>query len=161
MSRYHIRRTDRELTDPAAIASVLERGRFASIAMVHDGEPYVVTLSYGWDRERNALYFHVAPEGRKLDAIAADPRVCATIIIDGGYRQTKCEHCYESVVFTGRMSLVDDRDESRHGMRILLGHLEDDPEPVWERNKLDGDKVFARMRVARLDIDEITGKAGK
>jgi nitroimidazol reductase NimA-like FMN-containing flavoprotein (pyridoxamine 5'-phosphate oxidase superfamily) len=158
--RYHLRRTDRELTEPAELASVLTRGKYATIAMVHDGEPYLVTLSYGWDRERNALYFHVAPQGRKLDAIAAGPHVCATVVIDGGYEATKCKHHYESVVIDGRMSLVGDPEEARHGMHVLIAHLEDEPEPVWERNALDGDKVWERMRIARLDITEMTGKAG-
>lgn len=160
MPRYHVRRTDRELTEPEAIASVLRRGKYATIALVQDGEPYVVTLSYGWDEEGGALYFHLAREGRKLDAIAAEPRVCATVIVDGGYEQTKCKHHYESVVLTGTMSLVEDGEEARHGMRVLVGHLEDDPQPVWERNRLDGDEVFARMRVARLTIEHVTGKAG-
>lgn len=161
MPSYHVRRDDREITDPAAIDAILRRGRYTAIAMVHDGAPYVVTLSYGWDAERGALYFHAATAGRKLEAIAADPRVCATIVIDGGYRPTKCEHPYESVVLTGRMSVVTDIDEKRHGMRVLISHLEEEPEPVWTRNRLDGDKVFDRTNVLRLDIDEITAKAGK
>jgi len=160
MSSYHVRRTDRELTEPAEIDSVLQRGRFAAIAMCHDGEPYVVTLSYGFDEARRALYFHVARAGRKLDAWAADPRVCATVVIDGGYEQGACKHHYESVVLEGRMSLVTDLEEARHGMGVLAGHLEDEPAPVWERNALDGDEAYERVHIARLDIDHITGKAG-
>ena len=45
-------------------------------------------------------------------------------------------------------------------MRVLVGHLEDDPQAVWDRNNLDSDATFDRMRVARLDIVEMTGKAG-
>ena len=161
MNTYHVRRTDREITDPEALVSILKRGRFTTISMCHEGEPYLVTLSYGYDEAANALFFHTGIEGRKLDAIKADPRVCATVIIDGGYVQTKCEHPYESVVFTGRMSLVTDPDEARAGMRVLLGHLEDEPQDVWDRNRLDSDTRFDRMRVARLDIEHLTGKAGK
>jgi uncharacterized protein len=160
MPPYHLRRADRELTEPEAIASVLRRGRFATIAMCQDGAPYLVTLSYGFDAERRALYFHVAHEGRKLDALATDPRVCATVVIDGGYEQDACKHHYESAVFTGTMSVVTDADEARHGMRVLLDHLEDEPQPVWERNRLDGEEAMRRVTVARLDIEEITGKAG-
>ena len=160
MERHHIRRGDRELTEATDVEGVLRRGRFAAVAMCHKGEPYVVTLSYGYDAAERALYFHVAPEGRKLDAIAGDPRVCATVVIDGGYERGACEHHYESVVITGTMRLVDSDGERRHGMRVLLNHLEDDPEPLWERHCLDGDEVYRRMSVARLDIGEITGKAG-
>lgn len=160
MATYHVKRADRELTDAEALRSVLLRGRFVTIAMCHDGEPYLVTLSYGWDEAANALYFHTALQGRKLDAIAADPRVTATVIVDGGYEQGACKHHYESVVFTGRMSVVEDLAEARAGMRVLMNHLENDPDAVWERNHLDNDAMFDRMKIVRLDIDQLTGKAG-
>jgi nitroimidazol reductase NimA-like FMN-containing flavoprotein (pyridoxamine 5'-phosphate oxidase superfamily) len=160
MAPFHVRRTDREITDEAGLASILQRGKYAVVAMCHDGEPYLVTLSYGYDADRRALYFHVAAEGRKLDAIAADPRVCATVVIDNGYEAGACKHHYESVVLTGRMALVTDPDEQRAGMRVLLAHLEADPDPVWERNKLDLDAPWKRMGVVRLDIEHVTGKAG-
>jgi nitroimidazol reductase NimA-like FMN-containing flavoprotein (pyridoxamine 5'-phosphate oxidase superfamily) len=160
MERYHVRRADRELTEQSDLGSILRRGRFTTIAMCQDGEPYLVTLSYGHDADARALYFHLSREGRKVDALGADPRVCATVVIDGGYEQGACKHHYESVVMTGTMRVVDDPDERRHGMRILLGHLEDGPDAVWKRNKLDQDVVYERMSVARLDIETITGKAG-
>jgi hypothetical protein len=159
MARYHLRRVDREITDPAEVAAVLRNGTFTTIAMCQDGEPYLVTLSYGFDEERGALYFHMSTTGRKLDALAADPRVCATVINDRGYQHGECKHLYDSVVLTGRMSLVTDPDEARHGMQVLIGHLEDDPEDVWERKALDREETWRRLGVARLDIEEITGKA--
>jgi uncharacterized protein len=160
MSPYHVRRTDREITEPDGLASILRRGRYATIAVCQDGAPYLFTLSYGYDTVRHALYFHVATEGRKLEALAADPRVCATVIIDGGYEPGACKHHYESVVLTGTMALVDRDDEVRHGMQVLIGQLEDDAHAVWERNKLDRDEPWKRLRVARLDIEDLTGKAG-
>jgi len=160
MERYHVRRADREITDEGQLAAILRRGRFATIALCHDGEPYAVTLSYGYDAERSALYFHMAKAGRKLDAIAADPRACATVVFDGGYVHGECKHRYESVVLTGTMATVTDPEEARHGMRVLIGHLEEDPAPLWERYGLDGDEGMGRMIVGRLDIEAITGKAG-
>lgn len=160
MPRYHLRRADRGITGAEELASVLRRGTFTTIAMCHEGEPYLVSLSYGWDEARNALYCHMATTGRKLEALAADPRVCATVIIDGGYVQGECRHLYESVVIHGRMALVTDPDEARHGMRVLLSHLEDQPDDVWERQALDRPETWRRLSIGRLDIDEIVGKAG-
>jgi nitroimidazol reductase NimA-like FMN-containing flavoprotein (pyridoxamine 5'-phosphate oxidase superfamily) len=158
--QYHVRRANRELTEPEALADVLRRGKYATIAMVHDGEPYLVTLSYGWHEAANALFFHMATAGRKIDALAADPRVCATVVIDGGYVPGKCEHRYESVVMTGTMRVLTDPEERRAGMRVLIGALEKDPAALWSKHELDGDEVYERMNVARLDIETITGKAG-
>jgi nitroimidazol reductase NimA-like FMN-containing flavoprotein (pyridoxamine 5'-phosphate oxidase superfamily) len=160
MPRYHLRRADRALTERDELLSVLRRGRTVTVAMCHDGEPYLVTLSYGYDEERNALYAHMATTGRKIDALAVDPRVCATVVVDGGYQHGECTHLYESVVLTGSMSLVTDPDEARHGMRVLLGHQEDDWGDIWERQALDREETWRRLRVARLDVEGITGKAG-
>ena len=160
MSDYHVLRTDRELTDPSAIAGVLRRGKYATIAMVHDGEPYLVTLSYGWDEAAGALFFHMARAGRKVDALAADARVCATVVVDGGYVEGECKHRYESVVMTGTMRVLTDAEEARAGMRTLITALEGDSDPLWSRFKLDGQKHWERMFIARLDIESITGKAG-
>lgn len=160
MDRYHVRRRDREITDPDLLSSILARGKYATIALCHDGGPYVVTLSYGYDSDRSALYFHAAKAGRKLDAISADPRACATVIVDGGYVQGECKHRYESVVLTGTMSVVDTAVESRHGLKVLIDRLEEEPAPVWERNVSDGDEELGRVLVLRLDIETITGKSG-
>ena len=159
-TRYHMRRADRELTEPGALADILRGGRYATIAMIHDGEPYLVTLSYGWDETSNALYFHMANAGRKLDALAADPRVCATVIADGGYVPGECRHRYESVVMTGTMQVLTDPQEARAGMRALIGALEGESDPLWSHYDLDGKKHWERMSIARLDIKTITGKAG-
>ena len=160
MPRYHVLRTDRELTDAGAISDILRRGKFATVAMVHDGGPYLVTLSYGWDEAANALFFHMARAGRKVDALASDPRVCATVVLDGGYVDGACEHRYESVVMTGTMRVLTDAEEARAGMRTLIGALEGDSGPMWSHNKLDGQEQWERMSIARLDIESITGKAG-
>ena len=70
MQKYHLRnRTNRELTEPSEIIAILENGKYAVIAMCCDNEPYVVTLSYGFDSRKNALYFHCSPKGLKLDFI--------------------------------------------------------------------------------------------
>jgi nitroimidazol reductase NimA-like FMN-containing flavoprotein (pyridoxamine 5'-phosphate oxidase superfamily) len=157
---YHLRRADRELTEPESLSEILRGGKYVTIAMVHGGEPYLVTLSYGWDPSANALYFHMAKAGRKIDAISADPRVCATVIADGGYVPGKCEHPYASVVMTGTMRVLTDPAEARAGMRALIGALEGDSDPLWARYNLDGEKQWGRMSIARLDIETITGKAG-
>jgi len=151
---------DREITNPAEIEAILGAGRFATVAMAHGDEPYLVTLSYGYDREGRALYFHSAHEGRKLELIAANPNVCATIIVDRGYLDGECAHAYSSVVMYGTMALVDDPEERRLGMRRMTEQLESKPGQVYAKHKLDGDAVYKRMAVLKLQIDSIRGKQG-
>lgn len=160
MPRYHVRRTDREITAPEELRDVLRQGRFTTIAFARDNEPYLVTLSYGYDTESDSLVCHVAPEGCKLDFLRANPRICGTVVLDGGYEQGACKHYYTSVVFRGEAALIEDAEERVRGMHVLIDHLEDEPESVKVRNAIDSAKLYERMSVLRIRIDEITGKRG-
>ena len=157
-----MRRADRAIPDAADLDAILGGGRYTTVAMARGGEPYVVTLSYGFDPARRAMYFHAAHEGLKHEFIRANPTVCATVVVDGGYRAGECAHQYRSVVIRGTMAEVTDPDEARHGMRVLLGQLEAeaDRDRLWDKHGLKDDGVYGRMAVIRLDITEMSGKQG-
>jgi nitroimidazol reductase NimA-like FMN-containing flavoprotein (pyridoxamine 5'-phosphate oxidase superfamily) len=158
-----MRREDRAITDPATIDELLHRARYATIALADGDEPYVVTLSCGYDAAAKRLCFHVAPAGRKLDIISRNPRACATVIDDLGYKSGECAHPFRSVVMEGRMSVLEDLDEARAAMRVLIGGLEgaDAVEPLFERHELGGEKQFARMSVLVFEIEDVSAKEGE
>jgi len=157
MANYHLKRKDREISDEGAMSGILASCRLAAIAMCRGSEPYVVTMNYGYDAGRRALYFHCAGAGLKLDFLGENPSVCATVVDDKGYEHGKCEHKYRSLVLRGRMSEVKSLDEKKHGIAVLIDHQEEDPDPVRERN-LPDDSAYEKFSILRLDIDEITGK---
>jgi nitroimidazol reductase NimA-like FMN-containing flavoprotein (pyridoxamine 5'-phosphate oxidase superfamily) len=150
-------KTEREITDKFELNNVLRNGKYTTISMCRNNEPYLVTLSYGFDEKKNALFFHAATTGLKLDFIEENPNVCATVIEDLGYVKGQCEHHFRSVVFWGKMYDLDDLDEKKHGLDILLNHLENDPDPIKQRNVKD-DRKYDKVSILRLDIKEITGK---
>ena len=160
MDSFHPRRTDREITGMNEIKSILKNGKYATIAMAAQDEPYIVTLNYGYDEAANYLYFHCANSGHKLSVLKTNTRVCATVIEDGGYVPGHCEHVYASVVMRGEMSLVTALDEKKHGLEVLLRHLEQDPDPIRERNIQD-DRSYDRVGILRVSIHHISGKKGK
>jgi hypothetical protein len=86
--------------------------------------------------------------------------VCATVIEDGGYVPDVCEHVYKSVVFWGNMEVVSNMDEKRHGMNVLLNHLEE-KESVIKGYMLKSEDRYSKMEVLRLKITQIHGKAGR
>ncbi|MHC4598332.1 MAG: pyridoxamine 5'-phosphate oxidase family protein [Planctomycetota bacterium] len=159
MAKYHMRRKEQEITDESALEEVLRTGKFAVFALCRGDEPYVVTLSYGLDVERKALYMHCAKKGLKIDILRENSAACGTVIEDLGYRKGECEQGYRSVVLRGEMTVVEALEEKKHALEVLLGHLEDDPGPIRERNLKD-DKAYEGVGILRFDIAEITGKAG-
>lgn len=157
MEQYHPRRKRNEILDEAEKRALLERGKYVTIALCRGDEPYIVTLSYGLDRESGSLYFHCANMGRKLDFIRGNPRACATLIKDNGYLETRCDHDYETLVLRGRLEIVSDLAEKKRGLKVLLEHLENDPKPIFERNIKD-DRSYDGVTILRLTPESVIGK---
>ena len=156
-TRYHLRKPDREFTDAAEIAAVLKECKHAIVAMCHDNEPYIVTLTYGYDGARNALYFHCGATGHKIEFIKANPRVCATVFLDKGFIPGTCTYTYKSVVMRGNMTIVECPEEEKHAIETLFTH-------IWTsataegRERATSEQSIAQVTILRLDIEDIVGK---
>jgi nitroimidazol reductase NimA-like FMN-containing flavoprotein (pyridoxamine 5'-phosphate oxidase superfamily) len=159
MPHHAMRRKEKEIADRAELEGILGRGKFATLALCRDGEPYAVTLNFGFDAERNALWFHCAQEGMKIEILRANPRVCGTVIEDRGYKKGKCSHAYRTAVFRGTAAIVADLEEKKRGLRALVERLEENPAPILDK-VLKDEKALAEVCVLRLDLEETTGKQG-
>ena len=155
---YHLRRKDREITDPGALEQIIQQHRYAVIALCRDNEPYIVTLDYGYDSENRVLYFHCAKEGKKIDFIKANPKACATIIAEGAQTSDICDHTYKSVVLNGMIELVDSKPESDKAINSMIEQLEK-KQPERFRRKLDpSHKSYVNLQILKMKISEMTGK---
>ncbi len=159
LSAYHLQKKDTALSDPDLLMDILQRNRYATIALCREDQPYLVTMNYGLDRNGPALYFHSAHKGLKLDIIRINPAACATVIEDQGYKEGECAHGYRSLILTGRLELVTDPTEMKHGLEVLLSHQENDPEP-WRKKHLQSDEVFRRTAILKFSIEQMFGKEG-
>lgn len=72
-----MRRADRQVTDSQGLREILKRCKVCRIAMEDEKGLYIVPMNFGYDLQgsRLTLYFHCASRGRKLDAMAQNPRV--------------------------------------------------------------------------------------
>lgn len=68
-----MRRKDREINQQEA-ADLLDKAEYGLLSTVdRDGQPYGVPLSYFY--KENAIYFHCAVDGQKLDNIRDNAKV--------------------------------------------------------------------------------------
>ena len=153
-----MKKKEREITDKNTIIEILKNGKFATISMCRANEPYIVTLSYGFDFKRNSLYFHSAKEGLKVEFLRENSNVCGTIVDDLGYIMNDCSHKYRSIVFWGKMATVEDLEEKKYGFNIILNHLEDNPGKV-KKKFFKNEQAYDSICMIRLNIIEMTGKA--
>ncbi len=160
MAKYHFRPTEKTTSDPQVLDNIISNGKYMVLALCRNDEPYIVTLSYGYDREKQVLYCHCAKKGLKLDFIRANKRVCGTVIVDGGYIQGECGQPYQSIIFRGTVNEVHDIEEIKHAMSVLLNHLEDNPNIVRERS-LKEEKIYKSFGILRINLEEMRAKKGR
>ncbi len=154
-----MRRVEKEIKDKKDLIEILKKGNYSVISMCKENEPYVVTLSYGYDESKHVLYFHCAKEGQKIDFIKFNPSVCGIVIEDNGYEEG-CGQAFRSVVFRGKMITVETLDEKKSGFEVLLNQLEKNPIAI--KNKFfKKDETYNNSGMLRLDITEISGKEEK
>ncbi len=157
MEKFHgMRRKEKEITDPAEMKAVLAAAKYVTVAMCRADEPYLVTLSHGYDEKRNAVYFHCAREGKKIGILAANDRVWGQALLDRGYADGRCDHLFTSVQFHGRVSFVEDAAEKRHALAVMIRQLESDPAKVLGHQV--NDASVAKVHIGRIDLDFLSGK---
>jgi uncharacterized protein len=154
---YHMRRKDRQITDPAVLDQIISKGQFAVLALCRENEPYCVTLSYGYDPSEKSLYFHAAKIGLKLDFLRANSRVCLTIIEDNGYIKTVCSHAYRTVVVRGTMELLEIEEEKVKAIMTMIRQYEENSEKQIAKISPQNAE-WNNTQMLRLRIEEITGK---
>lgn len=152
-----MRRKEKEIIDKNLLYKIIIEGKYITLSMCRESEPYIVSLSYGYDHDKNCLYFHCANEGLKIEFIKTNPLVCATIIKDCGYKMNECNHAYQSIVIRGKLIIIENLEEKKHGFDVLISHLEENPEKM-EKKHLNDEKSYVNTCMLRLDIEEISGK---
>jgi nitroimidazol reductase NimA-like FMN-containing flavoprotein (pyridoxamine 5'-phosphate oxidase superfamily) len=155
---YHVRRKDREIIDQSELNQIIARNKYATLALCHNNEPYIVTLTYGYDNNTKTLYFHCSKEGLKLDFIKKNPNTCLTIIEDNGFDSKTCNHPYTSLVIRGKIELIYDTEESNNAITLMIDQLEfeNKERPLGKLNQ--NNKVYQNLQMVKVEIMEITGK---
>jgi nitroimidazol reductase NimA-like FMN-containing flavoprotein (pyridoxamine 5'-phosphate oxidase superfamily) len=151
---FHLRRKDREITDPEAMRRVLKSADSVTIALCMNNEPYLVTLSHGYDEIHNCIYFHCASEGKKIEYIKRNNKVWGQAVVNY-HIKGECEYTYSSVHFSGKVILIEDIDEKRKALECMIRQLSQNPEKKIA--KLKPERI-QKTGVGRIDVNFMTGK---
>jgi len=123
-----MRRKDREVTDREEIEEILLRCKTCHVAMVDNGSPYVIPLSFGFRFISNKLelYFHSAFEGRKIDILKKNNKVCFELSYEGEYvfPDVPCRsgYYYGSVIGNGEVFFITDLEDKCEALSIIFKH---------------------------------------
>ena len=148
---------ERQITDPQQILDILDRGKVLHLGLCADNMPYVVPMNYGYTMEGGKLtvYLHSAVQGKKLDMLRANPNIffaidCDRIPFEG---KLPCQYgmVYSSIMGTGTAQLVEDVEEKKRAMSILM-------KTQTGKDFSFEDRLVSIVAVIRIDVTEYTAK---
>ena len=148
---------ERQITDEGQIMGILDAGKVLHLGLAVDNEPYVVPMNYGYTKEngRLVIYLHSAVRGKKLDMIRQNPRVFFEIDCDlvPFESELPCQYglSYSSVMGKGIARIVDDVEEKKQAMSILM-KTQTGKEFTFE------DRLVSIVAVIRIDVEAYTAK---
>ncbi len=152
---YNMRRKNNEVTNQEELVAILKSCDVVRVAMSVDNRPYIVPLNFGF--KDNVFYFHGAKKGRKIDMIKANPNVAFELDTDHkliGDSDRACDWtmAFSSIIGSGNMYIVDDKEEKRVALNILM-------QQYGGKEAYDyGDKMLERIGILKLEVTEMTGK---
>jgi uncharacterized protein len=151
-----MRQKDREIKDRKEIDDIIRRCRVCRLATCDEGQPYIIPLSFGYDGR--FLYFHAAPEGRKIDIVKRNNLVGfeLDILHDIVTAEQACKWGvkYESVIGSGTAEIVDDLEAKKEALEWIMRQY---GSGAWDFPE----EIMKKTLVFRVRILEISGKALK
>lgn len=153
-----MRRSDREITDPAAIDQIIRSCDCCRLGLSTESAPYIVPLNFGYTRENGipTFYFHGAAEGRKLELIQRDPRVGFELDTNHALKTANaaCGYSFQfqSVIGSGTVSILETPAEKMHGLQYIMEHFTGKSD--WNIPE----QALSSITVLRLSAAEMTCK---
>jgi nitroimidazol reductase NimA-like FMN-containing flavoprotein (pyridoxamine 5'-phosphate oxidase superfamily) len=149
-----MRRQDREIVSRREIDEILHGAQVLHLAFAVESEPYVIPISFGYDGE--CLYLHTAKAGRKINRIAANPRICFQVernvsLVTDPEDACAWSFAFESVIGYGVVEELTDPDARNLGLNHIMRHYSG---KEWEF----GEVALASTRVWRIRVESVAGK---
>lgn len=123
-----MRRKDREVVEIIEIENIISQCKTCHVAMIDNGEPYVIPLSFGFETTEKTLtlYFHSAKAGRKIDIWDKNNRVCFEMSYEGEavHPENPCNSGYyfSSVIGYGNIEFIEDVNEKCNALSSMMKH---------------------------------------
>lgn len=149
-----MRRADKEITDKTLIDKILTEADVIRLAMVDEGNPYLVAMNHAYSG--GFLYFHSAKAGRKIDILNKNNKVAfqtdtgVEIVVEK--EACSCSTRYLSVFGTGKAAFIEGKEEKIKALdEIMSKH-------TGKTGFEYPEKVLEKTLVIKVEIETVTGK---
>ena len=148
-----MRRKEKEIVEKSEIEAVIAAAKVCRLAMADDRQPYIVPLCFGF--AENVLYFHSAGEGKKIEILKKNNRVCFEFDIDTHVKtgETACKWGmkFRSVIGFGRADFIEDAELKSNALDVIMRQYGSDSFAY-------PDKTVDKTTVIKVEIESMTGK---
>lgn len=149
-----MRQFDKLITDTKIIEKILNESSICRIGFSVKGEAHIVPVNYGY--KNNTIFIHSAPEGRKIDFIKENNKICFELELEHEIIKGKsaCDWTtkYRSIIGYGLISIVNDKIEKVAGLDVIMAKYGGPSKNNYN------DKNLEKMVLLKIEIDSLTGK---
>ena len=154
MEKFREMRRKRQQLDGQQCIEILQKSTSGVLALAGDnGYPYALPISFVY--QDNAIYFHSAMTGHKIDAINRCDKASFCIIDQDCVVPKEYTTYFRSVIVFGKIHIVED-DKEKETIARMLGNRYNPNDDESLQKELN--KSLAHMATIRLDIEHMTGK---
>lgn len=155
----------REIQEKSILMEIIEACDVVRIGLTDAEGMFIVPVNYGYDLDdcgeglKLTFYIHGAREGRKAEAFSRNPSVaiemdCMHEVITGDYT-CSYSYAYRSIMGTGTVRELTDKQEKLHGLTRIMKHIAPDAEIEFLPEMLEKTGVYC------IDVTYFTGKERK
>ena len=152
-----MRRKDKEIVDEKIIVSIIKKAIICRLGMCWQEEPYVIPMNFSY--LNNYIYLHSAREGRKLDILRNNDKVCMEFDVDVELVQSQvaCNTSmkYKSVLAFGKAIILKDVAEKKKALDIIINHYYHHNSPSVFHYPED---ALEKVIIVKVKIENMTGK---
>lgn len=149
-----MRRFKQQISDDECRKILTKEKRGVLSVLGDEGYPYGIPLNHYYDESKNALYFHGAKEGHKIDAIKKCNKVSYCVYENGTKKEGHWSLNVRSVICFGKMSFITDVKECIEISKRIWWKFGTDEKELEEEIKNSSSRVMC----LKFEIEYMTGK---
>ncbi len=153
-----MRRKDREVVETKQLEEIINKCKIMHLGMIDRDTPYVLPINFSYEMKEDMFhfYFHSAKQGRKVDVLKQNPKVCITISYEQSLIEAEkpCEYSYTyaSVIAEGIVKEIENLQQKKE---ILTNFMKYQTNKIFTFNDQEANYVA----VYEVVVSHISGKA--
>lgn len=149
-----MRRMEKEIKENQEITAIMQKAEVCRIALVDGDCPYIVPVNFAV--HENHLYFHSAMEGKKIDILRKNNKICFEMDVNTEIIKGK-DPCswgmkYLSVIGLGQAFFIENYGEKKKVLDLLMEKYAGTDSFSYN------EKIFKKVLVIGVRIEKISGK---